>query len=434
MTRLCLLLAASAAAQNVQHLTITEPGGMPGTPVMMGVSPATNGVKVSWFGPSGYYQLWQKYSLTGAAWLAWGGATNAACMAAVPASGGKAFFRVSGPGPDYAGDRDCGECHGAIRNSVLGTAHSRALAALQQISQDANPNCLACHTVGYGLPTGYQNESTTPLLENVQCENCHGPAGSHLANPNNLGVVPRVELAAQVCGGCHNGAEHPTFDEWNGSPHGQVVPEVAGIMASSSADISDCGRCHSGSARVKLLDGGDPTTTLTGDYDVPITCAVCHDPHAQYVHTNTLNGVVADYFSGLLFTNNQLGAVYTNQIRNPYASLITCSVSPSDSFSNVYDPGVNVCAQCHNERGAAWTDTSRSPHHSPQYNILIGSADTNLPIAQFGAHALLERQCVSCHMQSSPYVSESQPAVTGHSFEMNSYAICANCHGNVAGR
>ena len=146
-----------------------------------------------------------------------------------------------------------------------------SLRELQRIHQDTNSSCLPCHTVGYGLPTGFTNAMNTPQLEGVQCENCHGPAANHAANPGDPTVVPRVELAAQVCGGCHSArltpaavvARHPLgfgFEDWNTSPHGAVVPDVLQSMAASASSISSCGRCHSGSAREALLEGENPST------------------------------------------------------------------------------------------------------------------------------------------------------------------------------
>src|SRR5664280_3890695 len=44
--------ALPAAAQPVQHLSTTQPGGMPGLPVMGGISKLTNGVQIIWDGPS----------------------------------------------------------------------------------------------------------------------------------------------------------------------------------------------------------------------------------------------------------------------------------------------------------------------------------------------------------------------------------------------
>src|SRR5205085_8527530 len=66
----------------------------------------------------------------------------------------------------------------------------------------------------------------------------------------------------------------------------------------------------------------------------------------------------------------------------------------NSTFASLYDPNIQVCGQCHNTRGARWdgrafglvtngttiavglttnvTGFSRPPHHSPQYNVLIG--------------------------------------------------------------
>ena len=66
------------------------------------------------------------------------------------------------------------------------------------------------------------------------------------------------------------------------------------------------------------------------------------------------------------------------------------------------------------------TDTVYPPHHSPQYNMLLGTVgaiDTGVPPNQPGTHAFLEQQCVTCHMQTSAYVSPAQPAVAAtHQF------------------
>ena len=50
----------------------------------------------------------------------------------------------------------------------------------------------------------------TTNLAGVQCENCHGPAGNHVASEDDPTVRPRVEIAATLCGGCHS-ASHTTY-------------------------------------------------------------------------------------------------------------------------------------------------------------------------------------------------------------------------------
>jgi hypothetical protein len=264
-----------------------------------------------------------------------------------------------------------------------------------------NSSCLGCHTVGFDVPTGFVNQTATPHLAGVQCENCHGPAANHAANPDNPAVRPRAEVAAAVCGGCHTDPRHPTLDEWETSGHAQLPTNIVNLNA--AGEINSCGRCHSGSVRWNLLETNAPPA---GDADVAIVCISCHDPH----QTNA----------------------YPAQLRNPLASTNDYFISTKGAFLTQYDPTINVCAQCHNHAGASWTNNACEPHHSPQYNMLLGTVgelESGLAPNQPGSHALLiTNQCVGCHMQTKPFVSAAQPANTGHSFEVYQYGLCANCH------
>jgi hypothetical protein len=431
-----------ANAQSVQHLTVPQPGGMPGWPVMTEATRLTNSLSVTWDGPSGYYQLYQKSSLRAASWQAVGSASLLR-QATLTAPSGSGFFRVSGPPPVYAGDAACPECHGsALLIEINNTPHGQAFQTLLQSGQATNPAYLPSHTVGYELPTGFRSAATTPGLEGVQCENCHGPAANHAANYIDQTVLPRVELAATVCGGCHTGPQQPYYDEWTTSAHSQVPGQTVGTFPfipdmNPLNVITNCGQCHSGSVRRSLLNA-EPLPV--GDADMPVVCAVCHDPHAEHSYTNVLSGVYT--FTnlltgfGIVISNNQLGAVYTNQLRNPLASTNDYFVPDGTSLTSQYNPNINVCAQCHNDRGASWTNWTYPPHQSLQYNMLLGtvgvlaSGPTNLP----GTHSQLEKQCVACHMQTAPYQSAAQPAITGHSFKVQLYNVCTPCHGAGEGQ
>ena len=61
-----------ATAQNTRHQTVLQPGGIPGIPVLTGITRVTNGLTVTWDSPAGYCQLYQKRSLTDPAWQAIG--------------------------------------------------------------------------------------------------------------------------------------------------------------------------------------------------------------------------------------------------------------------------------------------------------------------------------------------------------------------------
>ena len=422
------ICGALLPAQSVPHLTLTQPGGMPGLPVMTGIAKLTNGVQLTWDGPAGYYQVFQNSNrLLNGSWLALGKATNLARTVTITKLYSNAFFRVSGPVPKYAGFKICLTCHLNICRFETNTAHASAFSNTNFVNGGGQNNaaCLPCHTVGYGLPTGFVSAAATPQLAGVQCENCHGPAANHAASPDDPTVVPQVDLAAQVCGGCHS-ASHttytnpPTFEEWSASAHAVVVPEVLQSMSSSTNNIRSCGVCHSGSARLAMLNGLNPAVTLTKDFNVPQTCAVCHDPH----QTNA----------------------YPVQLRNPVSSTNNFELTSADTasvmaFTNKYNANtnINLCAQCHNDRGAAWTDTARPPHHSLQYNMLLATVGELAPFfpPYQAAHAglpasaaisvsgtfYLTNQCVACHMQS---VAASGGAPS-HSFTVVTN-ICANCH------
>ncbi|HSA09879.1 MAG TPA: cytochrome c family protein [Candidatus Paceibacterota bacterium] len=441
-------LGWSARAPAAAHLSVTQPGGMPGMPIVTGITRVTNGVNVTWDGPSGYYQLFQKRRLQDQAWQAVGTPFNLSRNETVTTLHSNAFFRVSGPAARYAGAQTCGECHGQVLHDVLHTAHAGTSIFTNSLwvaqGGQTNGSCLACHTVGYGLPTGFVSPTTTPHLAGVQCENCHGPAGNHASNPDDPTAVPRVEIAAAMCGGCHSAqfvpagaaASHPPrYEEWNASPHQAVLEELKEDFASTPSLISTCGRCHSGSVRQALLKG----QALPGAQEagaVGIACATCHDPHQLRVFTNAVSGIITNPVTGQVFSNGPPNAVYASQVLNPLTSLQ--DYHTGGNFTTNYNPRINLCGQCHNDRGASYLDSARPPHHSPQYNLLLGTVgvvDTNTlgaPHFNPAAHAYATKQCVTCHMQVVSSPSPSQPGTAGHTFgKITSSANCGGgaCHG-----
>jgi hypothetical protein len=322
------------------------------------------------------------------------------------------FYRVLAPSPRFAGAQACLICHTNFHPEVAGwanTKHAHALETLKRIGQGNNSRCLACHTVGYGLPTGFTSEAQTPQLAGVQCENCHGPSGDHASAPFS-NPTPVVSPDAQICGGCHTDFHHPTYDEWATSKHSIMDPHVINETTASSR-IKQCGACHSGAARLAMLKSYEQNLPL--DPLLPtapeaaahaVTCAACHDPHQQ--------------------TGND------SQLRNPRSSSKFFSYNTSVSFAAQYDPTVNLCGQCHNMRGAAWRDTGRPPHHSPQYNILTGIGGYDIgPVIPQSFHRKIEKQCTHCHTHAheAEPPTEENPNYTGHAFEPHLNA-CAPCH------
>jgi hypothetical protein len=191
--------------------------------------------------------------------------------------------------------------------------------------------------------------------------------------------------------------------------------------------MNSCGACHSGWTRLNMLKAlPDAMVFSATNYNVAwghaaaetaVECTVCHDQHAVHVYTNINSS-----------------ATYTNQFRFPLASLVPYSYSTSSNFAQNYNPNVNLCAQCHNMRGATVASSSRPPHHSPQYNMLIGSGGVETDAPPQGAHRNNEKQCAGCHTHrhGAPSPTPDNPFFTGHSFQPTIDA-CLICHTNATG-
>ncbi|MFO0908851.1 MAG: multiheme c-type cytochrome [Isosphaeraceae bacterium] len=144
------------------------------------------------------------------------------------------FVSASGDsaGATFVGVDACKECHPA---TVEAWAESKHAHAFDSLLHDPKPNvihdveCISCHTVGFGYTSGYLSAEQTPLLKNVQCENCHGPGSKHVAEPTVLKhqVPLRVTLEQaeknRLCLSCHDEDNSPHFDftkYWDQIEHG----------------------------------------------------------------------------------------------------------------------------------------------------------------------------------------------------------------------
>jgi len=102
----------------------------------------------------------------------------------------------------------CKTCHPNIHTIWEHSRHGHAYNTLRKINKAFDPECLACHVVGWNEPGGFVSEIDTPDLMNVQCEVCHGPALKHLEAP-----APGFgEKAKQACKKCHVKNHSPRFN------------------------------------------------------------------------------------------------------------------------------------------------------------------------------------------------------------------------------
>jgi hypothetical protein len=138
-------------------------------------------------------------------------------------------LQVDPPGetPTFVGSQACKKCHEGAYDIWTNTPHSHAyeklvVKAKQPSLRQYDPECIVCHTVGFGYQSGFVTEEKTPKLTGVGCESCHGPGSEHARHPNNTAwyklmnpwKAPENEKAEEkkarilridkFCQGCHD--------------------------------------------------------------------------------------------------------------------------------------------------------------------------------------------------------------------------------------
>ncbi|MFH2201839.1 MAG: cytochrome c family protein [Elusimicrobiota bacterium] len=136
-----------------------------------------------------------------------------ACAVAVSLLG--AFFALDlaaqKDGPAYIGVKKCKMCHMKQFKTWESSKHANNFAALQG-DEKKNPECLKCHTTGFGQG-GYElakSDEENSAFINTQCEACHGPGGDHFKAPKDQKKAT-IQKEVKNCSNCHN--PHKNFGE-----------------------------------------------------------------------------------------------------------------------------------------------------------------------------------------------------------------------------
>jgi len=109
-------------------------------------------------------------------------------------------------GLKYTGSRSCKACHHYEYKKWKGKAHAHAYATLKRVGSQFDAECIICHVVGFEYHSGFVSEQQSSKdLQNVGCENCHGPGSEHIKT---RGQAATAEPKAD-CTDCHT-PEHST--------------------------------------------------------------------------------------------------------------------------------------------------------------------------------------------------------------------------------
>lgn len=143
--------------------------------------------------------------------------------------------QVEQPEAKYVGATACKDCHKSAWAVCSNSPHAHAYESLVKkgepvatrerkgqptllVGRQSDPECVRCHTTGFDYKSGFVDEKKTPHLLGNQCENCHGPASLHVADPKNPNFSKPLHLTIgsekveyQVCRRCHDGDNDPNF-------------------------------------------------------------------------------------------------------------------------------------------------------------------------------------------------------------------------------
>ena len=125
------------------------------------------------------------------------------------------------PGSRFVGVDACKTCHPKTVEHWATTKHA---VAFETLLKDPKPNtqydaeCILCHTTGFEYNSGWVSAEKTPHLLGNQCENCHGPASRHIADPDNVELRKPMVLTAEradknrQCIQCHDEENSREFE------------------------------------------------------------------------------------------------------------------------------------------------------------------------------------------------------------------------------
>jgi hypothetical protein len=124
-----------------------------------------------------------------------------------PLSVGSATARIESPA--YASSGACSQCHIAQYMKWSNSAHAHATDPLVARPSEFEAGCADCHGTG-SKPASATSKFEIARSQNVQCEQCHGPGGDHVAKPSKgYGRIANVQA---TCASCHTSETSPGFD------------------------------------------------------------------------------------------------------------------------------------------------------------------------------------------------------------------------------
>lgn len=121
----------------------------------------------------------------------------------------RSYISLIPEGFDVISGSECKPCHEIQYVDWEKTDHRGAFDVLMEKLKFKNPECLSCHTTGYGRDDGYTTLAITPGLTGVGCTECHYLNRRHIENPSK--ITPE-KISINTCTRCHTSFKSPDFN------------------------------------------------------------------------------------------------------------------------------------------------------------------------------------------------------------------------------
>ncbi|MBI2470071.1 MAG: hypothetical protein HYV59_02340 [Planctomycetes bacterium] len=122
----------------------------------------------------------------------------------------------------YVGSTTCGMCHKIVYEHWRKTTHGTSYSTLVNKGYQYDPECIKCHTTGYGYVSGFLNYENNSSLINVGCESCHGAGSRHIKD-----VTESYDVTDEGnCAVCHESEHSPKFqysEYWKKIEHPEEI-------------------------------------------------------------------------------------------------------------------------------------------------------------------------------------------------------------------
>lgn len=144
------------------------------------------------------------------------------------------------PEDSFAGSAACADCHTTATEIFQNTPHAHATQTLVDLDppRHFDPECLSCHVTGWNpqeyfpYESGFVGLKQSPLMHDMGCENCHGPAAAHVAAESGEDEISEADMETL------RAALRMKIVENEGNLSGQEPPQVVGAV------VKKCLECH----------------------------------------------------------------------------------------------------------------------------------------------------------------------------------------------